>query len=134
MHVFHRSDRAGSFPENPYVLLVDDDESSCRPLAELVRLAGFTSVSTRSASDALTCCRRRPPQLLVTDLVMPRRDGRALAVRVRKWFPGLPIVLVTGQNLEHPDWSIPTGLFEAIFPKPLDFDRFIQFIGRLMPP
>jgi CheY-like chemotaxis protein len=134
MHVFHHADRGNLFPENPYVLLVDDDDSSCRPLAELVRFAGFPSVSTRSAASALACCRRRRPDVLVTDLVMPGRDGRALAVRVRKRFPGLPIVLVTGQNLEHPDWSIPSGLFEAIFPKPLDFDRFIEFVGLLMPP
>ncbi len=134
MHVLDRLDRLGEIPEQPYVLLVDDDETSCRPLAELVRFAGFNSVSTPSAAGALACCRRRRPELLVTDLVMPGRDGRALAIRVRRRFPGLPIVLVTGQNLEHPDWSIPAGLFEAIFAKPLDFDRFIERIARLMTP
>jgi CheY-like chemotaxis protein len=134
MYVFHRSDRQGLFPDHPYVLLVDDDETSCRPLAELVRFAGFSSVSTQSAADALICCRRRKPELLVTDLVMPGRDGRALATRVRKRFPTLPILLVTGQNLEHPDWLIPSGLFEAIFAKPLDFDRFIRLVELLMSP
>jgi CheY-like chemotaxis protein len=120
--------------EQPYVLLVDDDPSSRQPLAELVRFAGYTSVAVSSAAEALACCRRKRPEILVTDLVMPGRDGRALAIRVRKRFPKLPIVLVTGQNLEHPDWSIPSGLFQAIYPKPLDFDRFIAFVSRLMPP
>ncbi len=133
MHVFHRSGRNSFLPENPFILLVDDDEASWRPLAELVRHAGFTSVAVGSAADALACCRRRRPDILVTDLVMPRRDGRALAVRVRKRFPGVPIVLVTGQNLDHPDWIVPSGLFEKIFPKPLDFDRFITIIARMMP-
>jgi CheY-like chemotaxis protein len=99
-----------------------------------VRFAGYTSVAVSSAAEALACCRRKRPEILVTDLVIPGRDGRALAIRVRKRFPKLPIVLVTGQNLEHPDWSIPSGLFQAIYPKPLDFDRFIAFVSRLMPP
>jgi CheY-like chemotaxis protein len=134
MDVFDRWCRVPYPFEKRYVLLVDDDEASCQPLAELVRFAGYASHAVRSAAEALACCRKQRPEILVTDLVMPRRDGRALARRVRKRFPGLPIILVTGQNLEHPDWSVPSDLFEAIFPKPLDFDRFISFLGRLMPP
>jgi len=134
MNVFTRSLGAISLPESPYVLLVDDEEASVRPLAELIRLAGFTSVATRSATDALACCYHRRPEIVVTDLVMPGPDGRALARRLHKRFPLVPILLVSGQNLEDPEWAVPGDLFEAIFPKPLDFDRFILQIGRLMPP
>jgi CheY-like chemotaxis protein len=132
MLVFTRSIGAGSLPEVPYVLLVDDEEASFRPLAELVRYAGFTSVVARSATDALACCYQRRPDIVVTDLVMPGPDGRALARRVRRRFPCVPILLVSGQNLEEPDWTVPADLFDAIFAKPLDFDRFIKIVGFLM--
>lgn len=134
MNVFTRTIGAMTLPEAPYVLLVDDEEASALPLVELVRYAGHASVAAHSASDALACCYRRRPEVVVTDLDMPGPDGRALARRLRRRFPGVPIVLVTGQNLDHPDWSVPDDLFEAIFAKPLDFDRFITLIGRLMPP
>lgn len=134
MNVFTRSIGAKVFPDSAYVLLVDDEEASFLPLVELVRYAGFASVAARSATDALACCYQKRPDVLVTDLDMPGPDGRALARRVRKRFPGVPILLVTGQNLDHPDWAVPVGLFDAIFAKPLDFDRFIRSIGRLMPP
>ncbi len=65
---------------------------------------------------------------------MPGQDGRALARRVRRRYPNVPIVLITGQNLEDPNWSHPRGLFEAVFAKPLDFERFIALLERLMPP
>jgi CheY-like chemotaxis protein len=133
MTVFTRSIGAKLLPETPYVLLVDDEEASFLPLAELVRLAGFESVAARSATDALACCYHRKPGVVVTDLDMPGPDGRALARRLRRRFPDVPLVLVTGQNLDHPDWAVPEGLFEAVFAKPLDFDRFIKLVGRLMP-
>jgi len=134
MNVFTRSLGAMWLPDAPYVLLVDDEEASFLPLVELVKFAGFASMAARSATDALACCYQRRPSVVVTDLDMPGPDGRALARRLRKRFPEIPTVLVTGQNLEHPDWAVPDGLFEAVFPKPLDFDRFITLLGRLMPP
>ncbi len=132
MEVYTRSIGTMTLPEGPYVLLVDDEDASVGPLRDLVRFAGFASVATRSATDALACCFHRPPRVVVTDLVMPGQDGRALARRIRRRYPVLPIVLITGQNLEHPDWTIPPDLFEAIYPKPLDFERFIGTIERLM--
>ena len=132
MNVFTRSIGNHLLPDSPYILLVDDEEASSLPLVELVRLAGFSTVAARSATDALACCYHRQPEIVVTDLVMPGPDGRALARRLRRRFPAVLILLVTGQSLDNPQWSIPTGLFEAVFPKPLDFERFIALVGRLM--
>jgi CheY-like chemotaxis protein len=134
MHVFTPSIGAISVPNASYILLVDDEEDSFLPLVKLVHFAGYESVAAQSAIDALACCDHRRPGLVVTDLVMPGPDGRVLAKRVRKRFPEVPILLVTGQNLEHPDWAIPIDLFDAIFPKPLDFDSFIALVGKFMPP
>src|SRR5262249_46313947 len=134
MNVFTRSVESALLPIAPYVLLVDDEEASFLPLVELIRLAGFPSVATRTATDALACCYRRRPKIGVTALVMRGPGGRALASRLRRRFPEVPVLLVTGQNLDRPDWAIPAGLFEAVFPKPLDFESFIALIGRLMGP
>ena len=132
MNVFTRSIGNHLLPDSPYILLVDDEEASSLPLVELVRLAGFSTVAARSATDALACCYHRQPEIVVTDLVMPGPDGRALARRIRRRFPAVPILLVTGQSLDNPHWAIPTGLFEAVLTKPLDFEQFIDLVGRLM--
>ncbi|WP_435007448.1 response regulator [Tundrisphaera lichenicola] len=132
MEVFTRSIGPSRLPEGPYVLLVDDEFQSVQPLRDLVRYSGYASVATRAATDAMACCFHRQPTVVVTDLMMPRTDGRALAIRVRRRHPTIPIVLVTGQNLEVPEWAIPEGLFDAIFSKPLDFDRFLLTLIGLM--
>jgi CheY-like chemotaxis protein len=132
MEVFNPSIGPTLIPDGPYVLLVDDEIRSVEPLGELVRYSGFASVVTSSATDALACCFHRRPSVLVTDLVMPGPDGRALARRVRRYHPTIPIVLVTGQSLEDPEWAIPADLFDAVFPKPLDLERFLETLTRLM--
>ncbi len=134
MTVYTRSIGAPLLPAGPYVLLVDDEAETIGPLGELVRHAGFTSVAARCVADAVACCFHRKPALLVTDLVMPGHDGRALARRVRRRHPAVPILLVTGQDLDLPDWRIPPDLFHGVFSKPLDFERFLKTVERLMPP
>ena len=134
MTIYTRSLGAPSLPTVPYVLLVDDEEDSIVPLSQLVRHAGFASVATKCVTDALACCFHRRPSLVVTDLVMPGHDGRALASRVKRRHPSVPILLVTGQDLDQSDWAVPPGLFQGIFPKPLDFDRFITTVEQAMGP
>ncbi len=134
MTVYTRSIGSPRLPAGPYILLVDDEEETIGPLSELVRHAGFASVAAKCVTDAIACCFHRRPSLLVTDLVMPGHDGRALARRVRRKHPAVPILLVTGQDLDQPDWLIPADLFNGVFSKPLDFDRFLKTIERLMPP
>ena len=131
MHVFARTILT-SIPAGPYVLLVDDEAESVRPLCELIRHSGFATVAASSAYDALACSVRKRPIVVVTDLVMPGKDGRDLARRVRRRYPTVPILLVTGQDLDQPAWSVPEGLFHSIFPKPLDFDRFVGTLSDLM--
>jgi len=134
MNVFIRTVDLAAIPTGPYVLLVDDEIESVRPLGELVRHAGYASIAARSAHDALACCVRKRPSVVVTDLVMPSKDGRDLAIRVRRRHPSVPIMLVTGQDLDRPAWTVPAGLFHAIFAKPLDFDRFVRTLTAFMGP
>jgi len=133
MNVFTRTIDLTAIPTEPYVLLVDDEAASVQPLGELVRHTGFANIAACSAHDALACCLRKRPSVVVTDLVMPSKDGRDLARRVRRRHPTVPILLVTGQDLDQPAWSVPPDLFHAIFAKPLDFDRFVRTLSGLMP-
>ncbi len=130
--IYTRSLGSPPLPTVPYVLLVDDEDDSIGPLSELVRYAGFQSVAAKCVADAVACCFHRRPSLLVTDLVMPGHDGRTLARRVKRRYPTVPILLVSGQDLDQPDWMVPPGLFTAIFSKPLDFERFIKAVERHM--
>ena len=127
------SARPGNVP-GPYVLLVDDHEPSLRQLHEVVALSGHRCVSTPSPTDAVRLCDARRPQVVVTDLAMPNLDGQALARWLRSRFPSIPIVLMTGQALDVETLEGLEGTFTAILAKPVDIDRFVSLLDRLMPP
>jgi CheY-like chemotaxis protein len=117
----------------PYVLLVDDHEPSLRRLHDVVKGAGYPCVAASSATAALGHCDVRRPQVVVTDLSMPNLDGQGLAHWIRARYPSLPLILMTGEHLEPAELAEMRRTFTAVFLKPIDLDRFLKWLDRLMP-
>jgi CheY-like chemotaxis protein len=117
-----------------YVLLVDDHEPSLRQLEELVCQSGHPCVAARSGTEALMCCDNCCPRVVVTDLTMPNLDGRALARWLQARHPSVPIVLMTGQAFDPRSLGELRRTFTAVLPKPIDVDRLLGLLDRLMPP
>jgi DNA-binding response OmpR family regulator len=92
-----------SIPENssnsyrPVVLVVDDESAIADTLAEILTRSGYTAVPAYDAEDALETALLMPPELLITDVVLPGMSGIELAVTVRRIFPDCKILLFSGQ-------------------------------------
>jgi PAS domain S-box-containing protein len=84
---------------NECILLVEDDPAVRAFVASTLRSRGYAIVEAASGDDALVVANayRDSVRLLLTDLMMPGIDGRALAERVRSIIPHLPVILVSGQ-------------------------------------
>jgi CheY-like chemotaxis protein len=120
-------------PDEPFVLLVDDHEACLHQLRELVEMMGYPCVSAPSSFDALICCDARTPRAVVTDLAMPEIDGEALARWLKPRYPDVPIVLVTGQDLDGEARRALEGTFAAILAKPIDVGQLLGLLARLLP-
>ncbi len=80
------------------ILLVEDDRQLQHVLAEALHQSGFTVLAEHDGDWALTTFLQRPVDLLVTDGLLPRRNGFQLAEDIRKHAKGrkLPIVFISG--------------------------------------
>jgi DNA-binding NtrC family response regulator len=79
------------------ILIVDDEENTLASLARAFRLAGHEAVICDNASRALELARERPFDLILSDVVMPRRDGIQLLQDLRANEIATPVVMMSGQ-------------------------------------
>ncbi|MGA8090103.1 MAG: response regulator [Terracidiphilus sp.] len=81
----------------PVVLVVDDESVIADTLAEILTRSGYTGVAEYDGDSALETALMMPPEMLITDVVLPGMTGIELAITVRRIFPDCKIILFSGQ-------------------------------------
>jgi CheY-like chemotaxis protein len=81
----------------PVVLVVDDESVIADTLAEILSRSGFKGVPAYDGDSALETALLTPPEMLITDVVLPGMTGIELAITVRRIFPDCKIILFSGQ-------------------------------------
>lgn len=83
--------------KRPLVLVVDDDETSARGLARLLRDDGYSIEIAVDGAAALARLTQSPvPEAIVTDIHLPHADGFAIGRFARMRRRAIPVFLVTG--------------------------------------
>lgn len=82
------------------ILVVDDSEVDRRLMGGLLERGGHRVAYAPDGCEALAFLDRSVPDLILTDLLMPRVDGLELVREVRSRFPSVPVILITGQGSE----------------------------------
>jgi CheY-like chemotaxis protein len=114
------------------VLVVEDDDDA-RGLFEVVlRECGAEVVSVATAQAGLDAFRTVQPDILVSDIALPERDGYWLIAQVRSLNPRrvVPAIAVTGIAGYEAARALSEG-FHAYLTKPVDPDRLCAVVGRL---
>jgi DNA-binding response OmpR family regulator len=83
----------------PLILVVDDDPAIRQSLSRELELVGYDTVAAADGVEGLELFERNRPDLIVTDLAMPRADGFALVAGVRET-DATPIVVLSVQGEE----------------------------------
>src|SRR6202046_2970315 len=79
------------------ILIVDDEANTLASLARAFRLAGHEAVVCDNAERALDLARTQPFDLILSDVVMPRRDGLTLLADLKNAAVQAPVVMMSGQ-------------------------------------
>lgn len=96
-----------------YRILLVDDEAPIRQTAKAILDAeGYEVVTAEDGLDALQCLAGPIPELMITDLRMPKMSGFELLAVVRRRFPQLPTMAISG---EYFTTSVPEGLLADAF-------------------
>jgi two-component system response regulator GlrR len=115
-----------------HVLLVDDDADLLRLLSMRLTAAGYRVSAVESAEAALALLARERPQLVVSDVQLPGKDGLALFDAIRAKHPSLPVILLTAHGTI-PDAVEATsrGVYTYLT-KPFDGRALLNTIGEAL--
>ena len=114
-----------------FVLIVDDKDENLYYLEALLKGHGFEVETARHGAEALVKARKRPPELIVSDLLMPVMDGYTL---LRHWksdarLKGIPFIVYTATYTEAEDEQLALSLgADAFLLKPAEPEEFIACV------
>lgn len=113
-------------PLQPSVLVVDDDRFLCDLLSELLAEAGYTVGCAHDGEEAWANILRGPPDVVLSDITMPRLDGIGLASRLASHGYATPIILMSAGHNEL------AGVSATFIRKPFDLDHLLAALANLL--
>jgi len=117
------------------LLIVDDDDSFRRLVATLLSGEGYQLLEAETGQRAMRELLFRPPQLLITDIVMPDQDGLETIRKAHRLFPELKIIAISGVRLgeQYLDIALSLGA-QAALRKHEVTEQLPQIVRRLSTP
>lgn len=119
---------------SPLVLLVEDDPTAREGYAEFLETGGFRVAQCDNAEDAYSRSLELVPDVVVTDIALPGRDGFTLAMdlRVQARTRGIPVVAMTAYWASDVHERADRAGMTAILMKPCQPDHLIAELRRVL--
>lgn len=119
---------------SPLVLLVEDDPTAREGYAEFLETGGFRVAQCDNAEDAYSQSLELVPDVVVTDIALPGRDGFTLAMdlRVQARTRGIPVVAMTAYWASDVHERADRAGMTAILMKPCQPDHLIAELHRVL--
>ena len=117
------------------ILLIDDDEQYRKMLAQRLEGAGYTVFQAQNGSHGLELFRQQAVDVVITDLIMPEREGLETITVMRREVPDVKIIAISGGGRIVNTDTLPVALrFGAryAFAKPFEWSEMKSAIESLL--
>lgn len=117
------------------ILLVEDDELVRDMLSQVLSRASHEVVQAANGDEALLSLQKHEPDIMITDIIMPKKSGITLISEVRNNHPNMEIIAISGGGRLDPmgylDLSETLGA-SVSFEKPIDNTALLMAIDLLL--
>lgn len=118
------------------ILIIDDDPQACEELAEYLENEGYQTLTAADGQVGLVLFRVRPVGLVITDMIMPKKEGIETILELRREKPNVKIIAISGggrtRNMTYLDLAKRMGA-DRVLPKPVDLNTLGQTIRDILP-
>jgi DNA-binding response OmpR family regulator len=85
------------------ILIIDDEPQIRSMLRLMLERDGYEVVEAPDGIEGIRVYRQNPADLIITDLIMPNKDGIGMIIDLKKEFPGVKIIAMSGGGLNKPE-------------------------------
>ena len=114
------------------ILIADDDVALRSLFARILSKAGYRVETVEDGHAAVEIVAASPPDVLITDLMMPHLTGWSVFSRVRRLAPALPILIISGATTGTPPDAAILPHHAVFLRKPVAMDQVRTTVARLL--
>ncbi len=118
-----------------HILIIDDDDALRETVRKILVMAGHTVVQAAEGEEGIKIFREGSVDLVVTDIVMPGKEGIETILELREEFPNLPILAISGgTSVDRDGPLLDAEAFgvNACLAKPFGVSEFQDTVERLL--
>lgn len=113
------------------ILVIDDDDLVREYLVDLLSSQSYMVISAETGNEGLDMFVEHKPDLVVTDLIMPEKEGIETITAIRNFNQQIPIIAISGFSDDYLRAAQRLGA-SATFRKPLDSAEFLSSVAKLV--
>ena len=110
------------------VLLVDDEQEFIETLSERLKMRELETKWALDGEEALESLQDDEPDVMLLDLKMPGMDGMEVLRKIKKAYPGVQVVMLTGHGTDRDEEQAKRLGAYAYLQKPVELERLSQVL------
>jgi len=117
------------------ILVIDDDWQMREMMHQALERAGYGVVDAANGKIGMNIQRQEPVDLVITDLIMPEKEGIETIRELRRDFPGLKIIAISGGGRAGADGYLSVAKTigaDRTLSKPFDLKQILDTVGELL--
>jgi DNA-binding response OmpR family regulator len=117
------------------ILVIDDDDQMRTLLRQVMEWAGYEVVEAGDGREGMQKQRKQPADLVITDLIMPEQEGLETITSLKKEYPEIKIIAISGGGRIGPEAYLPAAQelgADKVFSKPFDVRELAETVKDLL--
>jgi DNA-binding response OmpR family regulator len=117
------------------ILVIDDDDQMRILLRQVMEWAGYEVMEAGDGREGMAKQRAFAADLIITDLIMPEQEGLETITSLRKEYPRLKIIAISGGGRIGPEAYLPAAIelgADRVFSKPFDVRELADAVKELL--
>jgi len=117
------------------ILIIEDDDQTRSMLRQVLEREGYEVVDAPDGREGIRLYRGKPTDLIITDIIMPEKEGIETIMELKRDFPDVKIIAMSGGGRIGPDEYLHVAKklgAQRTFAKPVEREEMLKAIRELL--